>query len=310
MTVYRADAPSRRLRRRTHREGWLRALLRNPAGVFGVVVALLVLASAGLSLLWLPYDPRTVDVPGAWQSPGAEHLLGTDNVGRDMFSMLLAGARVTVLVAVGSPIVAAIVGVIFAALGSLTARWVRESIAVLIDVLIGFPTLLIAMMLAANFGGSLLVVIVAVGVSFGVNLGRVTRPEIRRVSRADFVLAGRAAGLGPFRNLTRHLLPNIAPVFIVQLSWAAAVAVLAEAGLSYLGYGAPSTTPSWGRMLAELQLYIGVHPYSVLWPGLAITVTVLGFNLLGDGLRDATDPRLMRTDPRSRAALSREPVQM
>jgi len=275
-----------------------------------VVVAAIVLLAAALSLVWTPYDPVAVDVPGAWRPPGAEHPLGTDNVGRDMLSVLLVGARVTVVVAIGSAIVAAIVGVLLATLGALTARWVREPVAVLIDILVAFPTLLIAMMLAAAFGASLLVVFIAVGIGFGVNMARVTRPEIRRVAQSDFVLAGRAAGLGPLRNITRHVLPNIAPIVIVQLSWAAAVAVLAEAGLSYLGYGAPSTTLSWGRMLADLQGYIGVHPLTVLWPGLAITITVLGLNLLGDGLRDATDPRLARGDSVTRAALTREPVQL
>jgi peptide/nickel transport system permease protein len=122
----------------------------------------------------------------------------------------------------------------------------------------------------------------------------VTRPELRRVLQSDFVLAGRAAGLTSPQNLWRHLLPNVAPVFIVQLSWGMAVAVLAEAGLSYLGFGAPVTTPSWGVLLAELQQYLTVHPLSVLWPGLAIAFTVLGLNLLGDGVREATDPTLSR----------------
>ena len=154
--------------------------------------------------------------------------------------------------------------------------------------------LLVAMMISAVWGGSLWVVIWSVGIGFGVNIARVTRPELRRVLHSDFVLAGRASGLTPFQNLWRHLLPNVAPVFIVQLSWGMAVAVLAEAGLSYLGFGAPLTEPSWGLLLKDLQTYISVHPLTVVWPGLAITLTVLGLNLLGDGLREATDPTLSR----------------
>lgn len=280
----------------TRRPGWVRSLLRSPAGVFGLASTTILVLCAALSLIWTPYDPVHTDVLAKWQSPSPQHLLGTDNIGRDIFSVLLAGSRVTLQVAVGSSVVAAIVGVVFATLGALTARWFREIVAVFIDILIAFPTLLIAMMLASAFGGSIMVVILAVGISFGVNIGRVSRPEIRRVSRSEYVTAGVAAGLGPVRNLTRHVLPNVAPVFIVQLSWCMAVAVLAETGLSYLGYGAPVSTPSWGRVLAELQSYIGVHPLSVVWPGIAITVTVLGFNLLGDGLRDATDPRLGRPE--------------
>lgn len=285
-------------RRRTA-SGGLRTLVSGPAGVFGLVVVILLLLSAGVSFLWTPYDPQLTDPFAKWLAPSPAHLLGTDEVGRDIFSLLLVGARVTVAVAIGSAVVSTIIGVALAALGALTRRWVRETVAVLIDILIAFPTLLIAMMIASVFGGSLWVVIWAVGISFGVNIARVTRPEIRRVSHSEYVLAGKAAGLGPVRNLTRHLLPNIAPVFIVQLSWSMAVAVLAEAGLSYLGYGAPSSVPSWGRMLSELQTYLAVHPLSVLWPGLAITVTVLALNLLGDALRDATDPTLGRRAPAS-----------
>ncbi len=206
----------------------------------------------------------------------------------------MAGARTTVFVAVGAGIVATVIGIALAALGALTARWVREAVAVFVDILIAFPVLIIAMMISSVWGGSLWVVIWSVGIGFGVNIARVTRPELRRVLHSDFVLAGRASGLTPAQNLVRHLLPNVAPVFIVQLSWGMAVAVLAEAGLSYLGFGAPVTEPSWGLLLAELQQYITVHPLSVLWPGLAITITVLGLNLLGDGLREATDPTLSR----------------
>lgn len=147
---------------------------------------------------------------------------------------------------------------------------------------------------------------VSVGIGFGVSIARVTRPELRRVQQSDFVLAGRASGLTTWQNLVRHLLPNVAPVFIVQLSWSMAVAVLAEAGLSYLGFGATLTEASWGTLLADLQRYIGVHPLTVVWPGLAITITVLGLNLLGDALREATDPTLSRNGAAERLTLAGE----
>ncbi|RLP73326.1 ABC transporter permease [Mycetocola tolaasinivorans] len=267
-------------------------LLRHPAGLFGLIVVAVLLVAAGVSLVWTPHDPVFTDSTRRWLAPTWEYPFGTDNSGRDIFSLILAGSRVTVLVAVGSALGAGIVGLLLAAFGALTRRWVRESVAVLIDVLIAFPTLLIAMLLAAAWGGSLLVVIVAVSISFGVNIARVTRPEIRTVLAADYVLAARASGIGSWGILRHHVLPNIAPIVIVQLSWGMALAVLAEAGLSYLGYGAPADTPSWGRLLSELQTYIGIQPLSVFWPGAVITVTVLGLNLLGDGLRDVTDPTL------------------
>lgn len=284
------------------RAEWFTRLWSIGTGRFGIIVLAIVGITALVSLFWTPFNPKTVDVGSAWLGPSWPHVLGTDNLGRDILSLLMAGARTAVLIAVGAGIVATIIGVTLATIGALSARWVRESVAVLVDILIAFPVLIIAMMISAVWGGSLWVVVWAVGIGFGVNVARVTRPELRRVLHSDFVVAGRASGLTPFQNLWRHLLPNVAPVFIVQLSWGMAVAVLAEAGLSYLGFGAPITEPSWGVLLANLQRYITVHPLSVLWPGLAITLTVLGLNLLGDALREATDPTLRRTSPAARTA--------
>lgn len=271
---------------------WLARLWDTSTGRFGIVVILVIVVTALISLFWTPFDPQASDIGDRWLPPSWPHVLGTDDTGRDILSLLMAGARTTVFVSVGAGIVATAVGIALAALGALTARWMRETVAVLVDILIAFPVLLIAMMISSVWGGSLWVVIWAVGIGFGVNIARVTRPELRRVQQSDFVLAARAAGLTPAQSLVRHLLPNVAPVFIVQLSWSMAVAVLAEAGLSYLGFGASVVDPSWGLLLADLQRYIGLHPLSVIWPGLAITITVLALNLLGDGLREATDPTL------------------
>lgn len=271
---------------------WLGRLWGTPTGCFGIIVVAVIALTAIVALFWTPFDPQASDIGDRWLPPSWPHLLGTDDTGRDILSLLMAGARTTVFVSVGAGIVATLVGIALAALGALTARWMRETVAVLVDILIAFPVLLIAMMISSVWGGSLWVVIWAVGIGFGVNIARVTRPELRRVQQSDFVLAARASGLTPTQSLVRHLLPNVAPVFIVQLSWSMAVAVLAEAGLSYLGFGASVVEPSWGLLLADLQRYIGVHPLSVIWPGLAITITVLALNLLGDGLREATDPTL------------------
>ncbi|WP_298037843.1 ABC transporter permease [uncultured Microbacterium sp.] len=271
---------------------WLRALCRSATGRFGVIVVIVIALTALVSVFWTPFNPLSTDVRNRWASPSWPHLLGTDGTGRDILSLIMAGARTTVFVSVGAGIVATVLGIALAALGALTFRWMRETVAVLVDILIAFPVLIIAMMISSVWGGSLWVVIWAVGIGFGVNIARVTRPELRRVQQSDFVVAGRAAGLTAGQNLVRHLLPNVAPVFIVQLSWSMAVAVLAEAGLSYLGFGASVVEPSWGILLADLQRYIGIHPLSVLWPGLAITITVLALNLLGDALREATDPTL------------------
>ncbi|QEW00549.1 ABC transporter permease [Microbacterium caowuchunii] len=299
MTGARSTAPRTR--------SWFRRLWSLPTGAFGIVVVALIALTAVISQFWTPFDPRTTDVSGRWAGPGWPHLLGTDGTGRDILSLVMAGSRTTLLVAVGAGVIATLLGLVLAALGALTARWVRESVAVLVDILIAFPVLIIAMMISAVWGGSLWVVVWAVGIGFGVNIARVSRPELRRVLHSEFVVAGRASGLTPLQNLVRHLLPNVAPVFIVQLSWSMAVAVLAEAGLSYLGFGAPVTEPSWGVLLADLQRFITVHPFAVVVPGVAITLTVLGFNLLGDGLREATDPTLARRSPAARAARTHIP---
>ncbi|GAA3649512.1 ABC transporter permease [Microbacterium marinilacus] len=287
-----ADATATRAEDVGEPAGPLARLWRIAAGRFGLAVAAVIAVTALVSLAWTPFDPRTTDLAGRWGMPGWPHLLGTDGTGRDILSLLMAGAQTTVFVAVGAGIVATAVGVLLAALGALTPRWTRESVAVAIDILVAFPVLLIAMMISSVWGGSLWVVVWAVGIGFGVSIARVTRPELRRVNASDYVLAARASGLTAVQSLRRHLLPNVAPVFIVQLSWSMAVAVLAEAGLSYLGFGASVTEPSWGLLLADLQPYLQVHPLSVVWPGLAITLTVLALNLLGDALREATDPTL------------------
>ncbi|WP_251009045.1 ABC transporter permease [Curtobacterium sp. ISL-83] len=271
-------------------------LVARPTGVFAVVVLGLLVVLAVVSLFWTPENPFRTDPFHQWESPSAAHWFGTDASGRDIASYLLAGTRTTVVVAVGSGVIASVVGIVLTAIGSLTARWVREGTAVLLDILVAFPTLLIAMLLTAITGGSLGVVIVSVGLSFGVTIARVARGEIRRIARSDYVLAARASGVGGTGVLVRHLVPNAAPLFTVQLSLAMATAVLAEAGLSFLGYGAGSGTASWGSMLADLQTYIGVHPWSATWPGAAIALVVAALSLLGDAVRDASDPRLTTND--------------
>jgi len=274
---------------------WAHELFLRPTGAFGATVLFLLLASALVSLFWTPHPLLQANPDQAWLGPSSQHWLGTDQIGRDTFSWLLAGSRTAVLVVTFSTLLAAVIGTTFGALSALAPRRVGAPVAVLVDIFIAFPVLLLAMLLAAPFGGSIGVVVIAVGIGYGMNIGRVTRPEILRISQSDFMLASRASGVGTVRSILRHIVPNVGPIFIVQLSMVAATSLLAEAGLSYLGYGAPSTTPSWGRTLATSQQLIGVQPLSVLWPGLTITLTVLALTLLGDALREAVDPRLKRS---------------
>lgn len=270
----------------------MRHLIGSPRGAFALGVLGLLLLVALISLFWLPGDPNHAVISRAWQPPSAEHWLGTDSSGRDIASRLIAGARVTVLVVLGAAVVSGLVGLLLAVVSGLGPRSLREPLIILIDVLIAFPTLLMAIMLAAVFGSGIPVVIASVGVGFGVQIARVVRAELRQINAEDFILAAKASGLSRWAILRMHLLPNAAPVFIVQLSLSMGLAILAEAGLSYLGFGAPSNVPSWGRMLQESQAFISVHPLVVLWPGITITLTVLAFYLLGDALRESMDPRL------------------
>ena len=191
---------------------------------------------------------------------------------------------------------AALIGLVLGIASAILPRLVGESLAYLIDVLIALPTLILALVFVAALGGSVWTVSVAIGVGSGVILARVVKAEAARVLTQDYVVAAAASGSSTWRTIWRHIIPNIASTVIVQVSLIAALAVLAEAALSYLGL-TPISTPSWGRMLSELQLTVTVHPASLVFPGLAVIGATLGFNLLGDALRDAVDPRL-----RSRAA--------
>ncbi|OXR41983.1 Glutathione transport system permease protein GsiD [Nocardia cerradoensis] len=297
------SAASRR-RRQTLRTVAL-AVLRRPGGAFGLAVVAALVAAAVVSLWWTPFDPQRTDVRAAWLLPMHRgHLLGTDRVGHDQFSLLLAGSRETLVAAVGSAFVAAVLGLSLGTAAVLAPRRLGATLVQAIDLLIAFPGLLLAMVLAAVYGGSLATVVAAIGVSAGVAVARVSRGEIARVLALDFVLAARACGASTTRIVRTHLLPNIAPTMIVQLSLVMALAVLTEAALTYLGYGSSPSTPSWGGLLHAQQDYIAARPLLVVWPGLAVALTVLGFNLLGDALRDATDPRLRteRPSPRPQSA--------
>jgi peptide/nickel transport system permease protein len=279
----------------------LRTLVRTRTGLAGLVLVGLLVLSALISLVWTPYDPTLVRPAEGWLLPfSGGHLLGTDRLGRDELSQLLAGARSTFWTALLAAGIAAAAGLALALAAVLTPRWIGASVVQLTDVLIAFPVLLLAMILTAAFGGSTWTAVTAIGIGAGVNVARVARAEAARVLGTDYVLAAHAAGSGTWRTVRKHLLPNIAPTLIVQLSLVLSVAVLAVAALSYLGFGTPPPTVSWGRMLQEQQSYITARPLLVIWPGIAVACSVLGFNLLGDALREATDPRLRHGGPAAR----------
>lgn len=269
--------------------------MRNRRLALGATLAGLPALLALVSLVWTPFDPIAIDVAAKLQPPGSPHWLGTDHFGRDVLSLLMAGARVSIavaLVAVGIGLGAGIpLGLAAAAT---RGSWLDELIMRGNDLVFAFPSLLIAILITAVLGPSALNAILAIGIFNVPVFARLSRGAALSLWRRDFILAARVAGKGPARISAEHILPNIASLLIVQGTIQFSLGVLAEAGLSYVGLGAQPPTPSWGRMLAESQTMFAFAPWLAIFPGLAIVVTVLGLNLMGDGLRDALDPRLRR----------------
>jgi peptide/nickel transport system permease protein len=264
----------------------------NPSLLVGGVLVGLVLLAALVSFVWTPYDPIEVNAPQRLLGPSAAHWLGTDRFGRDVFSQLLVGARTTLFVGVIAVGLAVLAGTPLGVLAGMGPRWIDELVMRGNDLVLAFPALLLAIMLGAVYGASTLTAMLAIGVATLPSFARLARAGTLQVMATDYVLAARVAGRRTGWIARRHVLPNITSVLIVQASVSFAIAVIAEAGLSYLGFGTAPPTPSWGRMLQESQELISVKPLLVLWPSLAIALSVLGLNLLGDGLRDAFDPRL------------------
>ncbi len=273
-----------------------RAARRHKSFVAGAAITLLLMAGAALSLVWTPYAPAELDIPNKLAAPGAAHWLGTDSLGRDVFSQLLVGAQNSILVGVLAVAIGMGLGVTLGCVASAQRAhvrgWVEEVIMRGSDLAFAFPALLTAIMLGAVYGPGLVTGIVAIGIFMIPVFARTTRASANAVWATDYVLAARAAGKGPWRITIDHVLPNIAGVLIVQATVQFALAFVVEAALSYLGLGTQPPRPSWGRMLAEAQQLLWEAPLLAVWPGAAIALSVLGLNLMGDGLRDLLDPKL------------------
>ena len=246
----------------------------------GAAIVALVAVAALVSLAWTPYDPLQADVAARLQGSSAAHWMGTDQFGRDILSRVMDGARLTLTVAVGAGGLSALVGVplgIWAGMRRGASRVVMAGA----DLLLAFPALLLAIVLTAVFGASIWIVVLAIGIAGIPGFVRVARAGALQVMQQDYILAARVAKVPGPVIARRHVLPNIWPIVLTQVSVAVALAILAEAGLSFLGLGAPAPYASWGRMLQASQPYLATTPHLALWPGAAIALTVLGFNLLG-----------------------------
>jgi peptide/nickel transport system permease protein len=265
----------------------------NRALWIGALLSLLFVAAATLSFFWTPYDYAAIDVPAKLQTPNATHWLGTDHFGRDILSMIMVGARTSIAVAVLAVGVGMGIGVpLGLAAAANKGRWLDELIMRGNDLVFAFPSLVIAILITAVFGAGAVNAIIAIGIFNIPVFARITRGAALSLWEREFIMAARVAGKSQARISLEHILPNLTNLLIVQGTIQFSLGILAEAALSYVGLGAQPPTPSWGRMLADAQTMVSFAPHLALIPGLAIILTVLGLNLLGDGLRDRLDPRL------------------
>lgn len=267
-------------------------MMRRASLVAGALLVGVVVLAGAVSIVWTPFDPGQVRASQRLLPAGGAHPMGTDGYGRDIFSRILAGSGSCLLVGVVSVSIAAVVGVPLGLVGGMSERWWARLVLRASDLLYAFPALLLAILLAAALGASTVTGMVAIGVATIPVFTRITRAGALQVMSQDYVVASRASGTTWPTVAVRHVLRNIAPLIGVQASVSFAMAILAEAALSYLGLATPPTVPTWGRMLYDAQSYLFIAPGQAFWPGLAIAAAVGGFNLLGDGLRDLLDPRL------------------
>ncbi|MCF1481231.1 ABC transporter permease [Agrobacterium vitis] len=267
-----------------------RLFLRPTLLIGGLIITLLV-AIALLSLVWTPLPPTRMQIIYKLKPPLVHGLLGTDQLGRDLTSMLMVGAWNSLSTAMAAVVLGAGVGTLFGVTVAARRGMVEALTMRINDVIFAIPPILSAMMLGALLGTGRFTAIIAIAVFMVPVFARVTASAALQVWSRDYVLAARAAGKGQVLITVEHVLPNIASQIIVQVAIQLGLAILTEAGLSFLGLGMPPPAPTWGRMLAESQTYLAAAPWLAILPGLAIALTVLGFNMLGDGLRDLLDPR-------------------
>jgi len=269
----------------------LRRLLRRKGAIFGLVVIALFVLVAVFAPLISPYDPAAQSWTLVRKPPSWPHWLGTDDVGRDILSRIIFGARASLLAGVISVCIAVSIGVPLGLMAGYLGGLVDGVLSRLTDAMLAIPYLILAIALAAFLGPSLGNAMIAIGITATPVFVRLTRGQVLAVKVEDYIEAARAVGNPPWRIALVHILPNILPALLVQGTLAIAAAIIAEASLSFLGLGQQPPEPSWGSILNSAQRFLANAPWMAVWPGLAIFLTVVSFNLLGDGLRDALDPK-------------------
>jgi peptide/nickel transport system permease protein len=268
------------------------ALLRSFRGMFAVVLATLIFGSALFAPLIAPYDPAEQDLVNKLQTPNSAHLLGTDQFGRDVFSRIVYGGRISLRIGLLSVLIGVTLGIVVGVTAGYFGGWYEMLAMALIDVLLGFRTYLLAIMVVAILGASLFNMTLAIGIAMFPEIARIIRAEVLSYKRREFVEAARAAGAHHLRVMFKHILPQVMAPLVVIATFNVANAIIVEASLSFLGLGPAPPTPAWGLMISEGRKHILGDPWLPAIPGVAIMLTVLAFNLLGDTVRDIRDPRL------------------
>lgn len=277
------------------RDSLLKAALRSPNFLIGAAITLVFVLAALVSFVWTPFDYLTQNIPNKLKPPSAEHWFGTDHFGRDIFSMIMVGARTSIAVAFVAVTVAMVIGVPIGLWAAAKRGTLLDDVLMRAnDLVFAFPALLIAILITAVFGPGAINAIIAVGLYNMPVFARLARAGALSLWQREFIMAARVSGKGAARISFEHILPNILNTLVVQATIQFALGILAEAALAYVGLGVQPPTPSWGKMLADSQTMISLAPHVALVPGLTIVLMVLGVNLLGDGLRDIFDPRLRR----------------
>lgn len=275
----------------------MKSVLAHPSLAIGLIATLIFVAIGALSMLWTPFPIEQIDIPRRFMGPGPEHWLGTDNLGRDMASLVMSGTWTSFLVAAVAVLIGIGVGVPLGLAAAAWGGWVEWVVLRLSDFIFAFPAVIVAILITTLIGPGAINAIIAIGLFNIPVFARVARGGALSIATLDFVAAGRLAGLGNAMIAWRHLLPNIMSLLIVQGTIQMSLGILAEAGLSYIGLGTQPPATSLGLMLRDAQSLFLIHPWLTLVPGLSIVLIVIALNIAGDGLRDAIDPKLRQGQP-------------